>query len=253
MEIRHLSPEDAIKKKYIPFYNKGMGFFYHELVLLNTNIFILDHVLGFPYHLFTFSGELLFFRMVFENFFNASLLIITKLATDQGSDPFTLTRFRNRIQTYIRKRYRDAFNKELDRVKFDSVTRDLLKRARDLRVERVAHADEEVVLGQAEGAKVSFGELKILRDRLVEILDAISFNNYYMMLPFQYSPTVQHPIGTDAKPDIEKLLDYVAQNSLLLNAPESDPNGWSWRKQLLSKKDLSLFNSYRKKFGLPDA
>jgi len=154
---------------------------------------------------------------------------------------------------YVKKRYRDAFNKELCRVKFDNITNDLLKKARALRVQRVAHTDEEIALGQVEGSKVSFGELKILRDSLVEILDAISFNNFYMMMPFQYSPTVQRPIGTDVRTDIEKLLDYVAQHSSLLNAPESDPNGWSWRKQLLSEKDLSLFNSYRKKFNLPEA
>jgi len=246
-----ISADEAFLPEELPFYKKGMEFFHLQLVHLNVNIFILDHVLSFPYYLFTDPDESLFFRMVFENFFYASLLIITRLAADQGPDLFTLPRFRNRIRDAVKPEYRRQLDQSLRSARFSATTRSVLHRATKLRNERVAHVLEEVALGQGEGTRIVYGELKSLRDQLNQLLDALSFNTYYMMLPLQYSPDVSHPGGTGRRPDIERVLDSVARESLLLNLPERNPVAWSSRKQKMPANDLEILNSYRVKFGLP--
>jgi phage pi2 protein 07 len=109
---------------------------------------------------------------------------------------------------------------------------------------------EEVVFGDENKAKVIYSELKELRDQLNELLDALSFNVDQMMLPAQYSEDVIHPKGIDARPDIERILDCIAEKSYLLNMPEQHPNRWCFRQKQLVEDDLKVLNHYRIKLGL---
>ena len=246
------SATDLLGDEDLSYYTKGMDFLYLQLVHLNVNIFILEHILAFPFHLFTIQGETLFFRMVFDIFFYASLLTITRLAADQGDDLLTLMRFKNKVRKVIKPEYQPIFDDRIKRAGFDDRTKALIKKARNLRHERVAHILEEVALERQEGATVVFGEIRELRDQLNLLLDALSFNTQHMMLPIQYDPHVQHPRGIDARPDIEVLLDSVAERSPMLRMPEREPRSWSYTRNDLSDGDVLLFNKYRRKFGLPE-
>lgn len=250
MDISKLQAEDLLRDGLLD-YKKGMDFFHLQLVDLNVNIFILDHVLSFPFHLFPGPGGSLFFWMVFENFFYASVLIITRVATDQGDDPFTLPRFKNKVRDLIKPEYQADFDNRLRQARFDSNTRALLKKARNLRLERVAHTKQDIALNKTQGTKVVFGEIKALRDQLNSLLDALSFNVQYVKLPPQYDPDVEHPRGTDTRPDIEVILDSIAERSPLLRMPEKDPMSWRCQREHLSERDIQLLNKYRRKFGLP--
>jgi hypothetical protein len=128
----------------------------------------------------------------------------------------------------------------------------MLGRAKRLRNERVGHVKQDVVLGISEGAGLNFLELKSLRDALNSLLDALSFNVDYMMLPVPYDPRVQHPVGSNHKPDIEELLDCVAMNSALLNLPEKNPIMWKFWRARSPEAQISQINYYRKKLGLPE-
>ena len=251
MEIDQFNAEDLINgEEELAFYRKGMEFFHLQLVRLNVNIFILNHVLAFPFHLFADPHSSLFFRMVFENFFNASLLVITKVAADPGGNVFTLQRFKNRIRRSIRPEFAHQFDERLRRVRFDANTHTLLDRTRTLRNTQVAHISEDIVFGRSEASRVVFGDLESLRDQLNSLLDAISFNVEHLMLPIPYHPNVQHPYGYDNRPDIEVILDSMAERSSLLNLPERDPLGWHHHRKILSQRDIELINKYRRKFNL---
>jgi hypothetical protein len=250
LDLHRISPEDAIEPAHIAFYNKGMEFIYLELVRLNVNLFILDHILVFPFDLFTSPGRSIFFRMVFDNFFYSSLLMVTRLATDEGPDVFTLPRFKNRLRNMVRGEYRDAFDAKFRELRFDSETRKLLDKASTLRTQRVAHLLEDIVFKVSEEERVTFGELKSIYQTLERFFDALSFNHGYMMLPFEYSPDVRHPLGVDPRPDIEEILDLIAENSYLVHLPEREPNIWVFRKEHLSDKEIEILNQYREKFGL---
>lgn len=253
MDNLNLGPDDLIEDaENLLYYKNGIKFFYLQLVHLNVNVFILDHVLTFPYHLFTVPGESLFFRMVFENFFYASLLIITRIAADYGADVFTLPRFKNRVRQFIKPEIREAIDRRLRKVRFDETTQSLLEKARTLRSERVAHVLEDVALSRTDETIVTFGEIKSMRDELNSLLDVLSFNVAHMMLPLQYHPDVRHPPGVDSRPDIEAILDDVARRSILLNLPETNPTSWNFRKDNLPEQDIEILNKYRRKFDLTE-
>ena len=249
--LAHLNAKDVLDEQHLAFYEKGMTFFYLQLVHLNVNVFILEHVLQFPFELFTVVGESIFFRMVFENFFHASLLIITRITTDQGSGLFTLPRFKNNIRQCVRSEHQASFDNRLRNIRFDKETQTLLERADGLRNERIAHASETIALGEAEDTRVTFGEIKVLRDKLESLLDALSFNVERMMLPVEYSSTVRHPPDMDNRPDIEVILDLIAERSALLNMPEDNPQMWVYQRERLSEDEIRILNQYRSKFNLP--
>lgn len=250
MNIHNLSPVEALKEESFEYYDKGMQFLSGELVFLNVNIFIIDKIIKFRFDLFSARDQWFFFRMVFRNFFYASLLIITKLAADQGGDLLTLPRFKNRVRQSIKPEYLDQLDDRLRQAKFDKKTQTLLEKARSLRTQKVAHAIEDFALGNEKETRVLYSELKELRDQLNELLDALSFNVHYMMLPIQYSPDINHPEGSDPRPDIERILDAIAKSSILLNMPEEHPDRWQYRRKHLKEDDIQVINTYRQNFGL---
>ncbi len=250
MDIHKLKPENVIKIQDLDFYKKGMDFFFQELVTLNVNLYILEKILDFPFYLFTNYGESLFFRMVLQNFFYSSLLLITRITTDQGGGMFTLPRFKNRVRQSVKSDYQRPIDNLLREVKFDGKTQKMLERAKKLRTQKVAHVLEEVAIGEEPEVRFFFEELQQLRDQLNLLLDTLAFDTHYMMLPIQYSPDVIHPKGRDNRSDIEKVLDNIALSSTLLNMPEHDPIAWSRRRENLSNNDFNLLNAYREKFGL---
>lgn len=237
----------------MPEYEKGMEFFYLQLVHLNTTIYIVDRILKFPLRLFVEPDKTIFFNMVVRNFLDAGLLVITRLATDQGDDLYTLMRFKNRVRELVKPELVNLFDERLRKYRFDKRTTAMLERARRLRNERVGHVKQDVVLGISEGARLNFSELKSLRDALNSLLDALSFNVDHMMLPIPYDPRVQHPVGSNHKPDIEELLDSVALNSALLSLPEKNPIMWKHSRAGWTEAQVGQINYYRRKLGLPEA
>jgi hypothetical protein len=113
MDLHKIDANDALKKVDHDYYERGMAFFYGELVTLNVNLFIMDKIAEFRFDLFTGVEQRTFFRMVFHNFFYASLLIITRIAADQGGDLFTLPHFKNRIRQSVKPEYRKLLDNRL--------------------------------------------------------------------------------------------------------------------------------------------
>jgi hypothetical protein len=252
MNIHSLDPKNALLDGAFPEYERGMNFFYLEqLVPLNLNIYFVEQIIQFPFGLFTVPEEVIFFRTVVHNFIDVGLLIITRVATDQKKG-YTLLRFKNRVRDIIKPEYKDLFDQRMREVRFDAKTRGIFKKARDLRNERIAHLSEAYVTGTSTIEAVDFSDLKMLRDTLNSLLDALSFNVERVMLPIEYDPRVQHPVGTKHTTDIEKILDSVAQNSPLLKMHEEHPTRWTYQKNRLNDEEFILLNRYRKKFGLPE-
>lgn len=251
INVSTLDAKEAIREESFSEYDKGMEFFYLQLVHLNMTIFIADQILKVPLRLFVGPDKTIFFGVVLRNFFDAGLLMITRLATDQGDDLYTLTHFKNRVRELVKPEYVSFFDERLRKYRFDKRTVDLFKRARDLRNERVGHMSQGVALGEIEGTHLNFSELKSLRDALNSLLEAISFNADHMMLPISYDPRVQHPRGSHHKTDIEEVLDYFVSNSILLNAPEKDRFLWEQWRVGLKATEIEQINFYRKKYGLP--
>jgi predicted chitinase len=172
------------------------------------------------------------------NYLKASILLITRLATDQGSDVRTLPKFRNRLQQMVKPEHQPDIQERLKAMGFDQRTKELLEKARNLRDTRVAHF---VHNSAQEGMTLS--EIKALRDELNTLLQALSFDVEYFMLPFSYE---------EQRADVDWVLDSVAKGSDLLNMPEHDQLRWQYRRPGFTGEEIQMVNTYRVKFGLPE-
>jgi hypothetical protein len=240
-------PEEVLEEEFINEYNNGMRFLYSNLVELHTNIFILEKVFTFPFRLFA-GPDQVFFRQVVINFYDVSILTITRIAADQEGDLFTLPRFKGAVVRHIREAYREPLLERLRAVKFEEKMIDLLTRARAIRNQRIAHITQQFAgdFFQQSLAQLGFnlGDLKFMRDRITELFQALAFDATYRMLPLGYDTNSNES-------DIEKLLDSIARNSRILNMPEQQPEWWQ-NYQLCSLNDAEKeqINIYRRKFGL---
>jgi hypothetical protein len=239
--------EDVLEAGFVDEYKRGMQFFYSHLVELHTNIFILEKVLTFPFRLFA-GPDQIFFRQVIINFYDISILTITRVAADQAGDLFTLPRFKNAIVQHIKDTRREPFLKRLKAARFDEETEELQTRAKAIRNQRIAHITQQFAddffQRPLEQLGFNLGELKTLRDRITALFQALAINATYRMLPIGYD--------TDTgKSDIEQLLDDIADKSPILRMPEQQPEWWqTYRLPSLTNAEKEQINMYRRKFGL---
>jgi len=251
-DFSRLKADVILKKGSIDEYQKAISFFWNELVKLNTNIFIIKKIYEFPFSIFCSPGDTVFFPMVVENFYEYSVLIVTKLVEDKKGDVYTLRKFKKWIYNQVKPTYKLDFQNWLKKSKFDLGTEKILSNAVDLRKKIIAHFNKNLLFGKGTVKHLSIEELEKLRDRLNAVLDTLSFSVKYMMLPLPYNENVIHPKGDNHQTDIEALLDSVAKNSKLLDMPEDSPEKWKFAKESFNKEIIKILNKYRKRFNLPE-
>jgi len=253
--LLNLDAKEVISPEYLKDYEDGMGFFYSELVTLNTNIFIINKIREFPFDVFCAPDDKIFFSMVINNFFEYSIIIISRLIKDTSANSFTIRKFKNRIiKDYIKPEYREAFKNRIKNSKFEHIMNDILDRIQDLRNKRIAHTIEDYVKDTKNIGRINFKELEKLRDFINLFFENLSFNIEHMMVPVPYSDKVQHPKDSDPRSDIEKILDSIAKESAFLNAPEINskwPTVWKEIKKRMTERELNIFNKYREKLRFP--
>ncbi|MDE2058834.1 MAG: hypothetical protein KGJ27_03785 [candidate division NC10 bacterium] len=233
-------------------YEKGMVFFYSGLVELNIILDLAERIINFPFDLFVFQDRTIFFTMVMQSFYDSAILIITRLATDQKGNVYTLRRFKNRVKELVKPEFKTSFEALLKKARFDATINNLLKRAEQLRTHRIAHTTQDWILGKVRISRPNISELQALRTALNSLFDALSFEVKYNMLPLAYDPRVLPASGGKEKTDIEELLDCIARNSRLLNMPETHPDRWSRRRARLTGDQIKQVNHYRRKFNLSE-
>jgi predicted DNA binding protein len=248
--FKSLTEKEIILPEHFEDYKDGMGFFYGELITLNTNIFIINKIRKFPFDLFCTPDNRIFFSMVINNFFEYSIIIISRLFKDTGRDCFTLPKFKNKIiSLYIRPEYKSNFIERIKEVNFKKLTADILNRIHDLRKKRIAHNLEEFIKDTKNIGRINFDELEKLRDCSNKLFDNLSFRIEHIMVPIPYSDKVIHPKDTDPRSDIEKILDSIAKESYFLNMPELDKYWLEYGKKRITERELKILNEYREKFG----
>jgi len=251
-DFSRLNANVVLKKSSIYKYQNLIDFFYDELVKLNTDIFIINKILEFPFDIFCSPEDTLFFSRVVWNFYENSILTVTKLTTDQKGKLYTLPQFKNWVYKQVNVRYKGDFKNWLKKSKFNSKTKRILKKAEKLRNQIIAHFDKHPLLGMGKVKYLDIKELEQLKNKLNSILDTLSFSVEHMMLHLSYSKDVIRPEGIDHRPDIGVILDSIAKNSELLNMPERSPELWEYAKESLDEERKKIINKYRKKFNLPE-
>ena len=239
-----------VKDAFVAEYERDLEFFYSQLIELNVDIYILEHVLQFPIELFSDRDpeKSIFLVQVIDNFLDQSILIITKLVRDQdyrGKRVHTLSKFKKQVVQHTKDEYREALQRLLRNSDFGKKTARLLEKAEHIRDKRIAHFDpcffREPFNRAIRSEFLLFSEIKVLRDELNTFFEALSFGAEYDMLPSTYKNNTS---------DIEWILDGIARSSNILNMPEENPDRWQHERHRLTEDELSQINLYRKKFGL---
>jgi hypothetical protein len=243
------NPDEILEPTELDKYRVEMDHFYLKLVGLHVDMFILQKIVDFPFELFTSLEDGFFFNRVIQNFLKISVLEITKLAADSGNVR-TLVEFKNYMARAVKDEFKADYRQLLKKVKFNSRTKAILKKAKHIRNTRIAHSTSSNPVPAADS--ISFGEIKVLVEELTKLFEAAAFSSGYEYLILSYSPKVRHPVGHDPRPDIEKILDCVARESEVLRMPKENPLLWGYRRESLSEEHLRQINHYRRKFGLPE-
>jgi hypothetical protein len=248
-----LKSEEVLNEDSIVEYQRLIGLFWNQLVKLNTNIFIIKKIHEFPFDIFCTTPEkMTFFSIVIENLIENSVLTITKLATDQGSDPSTLPRFKNWVLSKINTQYSLEFQNWLKKTRFDIEIKRLLEKAKRIRSSIIAHLNKGLLFRVEDIEQITISELVRLKDKLIVVIDALSFNVGFKMLPLCYAEDIVRPKETEYQSDIDEILDSIAQKSGTLNMPEKYPEAWNYMKKSYSEEAIKILNKYRKKFKLPE-
>lgn len=253
--FKSLTEKEIILPKYFKDYKDGMEFFQNELTILNANIFIINKIREFPFDLFCTPDDSTFFYMVINNFFEYSVILISRLFTDSSNDCFTLPKFRDKIiSQYIRPKYRKDFMHRIEEVNFENLTSDILNHIHKLRNKRIAHNIKKFIKDPKNIRLINFNELKQLQDCSNRLFNNLSFEIKYSTIILPYNEEVIHPKDSDPRTDVEKILDCIAKESPFLNTPErysKYPSVWNNIKNNWSKKTLNTFNKYRDKLDFP--
>jgi hypothetical protein len=220
MNISDLGPKDVLEEGAFEEYDKGIGFFFSELVQLNAILYLAEKIVNFPFDLFASRDNTIFFTIVMDSFYDSAILTITRLTTDQKGDLFTLPRFKNRVRDLVKPEFREAFDVYLAEARFDNGVIRLLTRVKDLRTHRIAHITRDFVSGNVKLFRPNLLELVELRNALNSLLNALAFNVEYQMLPIPYDDRVLRSNRSAIKTDIEEILDCIAKNSFYLHMPE---------------------------------
>src|SRR6266567_1802590 len=248
---------EAIQEAYLKEYRSGIQFFHARMVDLHLNTYILEKLIAFPLRLFL-GPDLFFFRQVILNTFQASVLIITTLASDQGSDTYTLRRFHNKLfRQWLIPEAHPIFQEAFRAAGFSDDIGDLLDRAQRMRDHTIAHVLEHEVhaLFSETTTKqewLALSDLLTLREALRRFFQALTVNATYSMYPAGYFDDPSQSGGSST--DLKRVLNaIVSQNSSVLRRPEENPDIWQQQRHTLTSAQMRTFNDYRHMVGLPQA
>jgi hypothetical protein len=247
-DFRQEKAVEILKDETLEQYLSNMEYFHDKLSELHHNVFFLQHIVDFPVDLFL-GFEDYFLLCVARNFLQLSLLQIAKLTSDAGKDARTLRKFKNFMASAVKDEVQAEYRELLREAKWDARTENLLAVAKRLRDTTIAHSIPPN--GQMDG--ITFDEIKKIVRELTNLFEVASFGTEYRYLIPSYDPMVQHPAGTDSRPDIERILDSIARESGVLDMPEKNPTWWPERRKRWSAEKIGQVNHYRRKFGLPEA
>src|SRR5260370_37561221 len=248
---------EAIQEAYLKEYRSGIQFFHARMVDLHLNTYILEKLIAFPLRLFL-GPDLFFFRQVILNTFQASVLIITTLASDQGSDTYTLRRFHHKLfRQWLIPGAQPVFQEAFRAAGFSDDIGDLLDRAQRMRDHTIAHVlqhEVQALFGETTTSQewLALSDLQVLRDALRRYFQALTVNATYSMYPAGYFDDPSQSGGSST--DLKRVLDaIVSRNSNILRRPEENPGIWQQQRRTLTSAQLRTFNDYRRAARLPEA
>ena len=250
-----LETKKILAPTWIPDYKKEIDAIWLQVVELNSNLFLLEHISKFPFKLFLVRPPT-FWTLTGNALYESCVMCVWRMAVDADGDYLTAAQLKNAVlKNTVDAAAKLSLQAELKAVEFEKTLKAIKQKIRDLRHNQYGHFSRRVIAPTgASGAavpRVSLTDLKTVRDRLNALLQVLALDTELMFLPLDYDPKVQHPSNTDPRPDIVELLDMIAFNSQIIRDPENNPELWEHRRKLMEQDELDALNLYRHKLGLP--
>jgi hypothetical protein len=253
LSIKHMPPQDVINEAWLATYNEEMFPVTTQLTQLNCNLYNINKIANFP---FTELGEITkdFWLLACAAMFETSVMIVWRLV-DPKKNVHSLMNLKNSIGKNFKN---DALKAEFEALTqqagFDTKIADIRKNIEVLRHNRFGHlqmkwiAEQEPLLIDEDNLPIS--DLEAMAGTLSKFFALLCFGENRSLYLLGYNPTVVRSGSGLYSSDIEKILDLVAKDSRLVNAPEREPELWPYLKQQLEPSVLDLMSRFRRKFGL---
>jgi hypothetical protein len=251
--------KELITPEWRDTYEKRHALLWSELVDLNHHLFYLERIADFPWRLLCDQHNH-FWESTYFSMYETSLLMAQRVAFDTNKKTLTLERFAKKILDHLVGKPADRkCTAELEDYDFENPPEEVVKikeRLKFVRDKRLAHLSPEILSKNLQDrfylALVPVRDLRAIVQYLNDAFQKVSLGvGCAMTLPdlISYSQPSHEPAFD---PDIAKLLDLVAKNSVVLNMPEAQPKFWPhYRRANLSVEDIRVLNEWRVRFGLP--
>ncbi len=174
MVFAEKQPIDLIDSDWIDEYEKEITSIWWQLVRLNTNLFILERIAQFPFELFQ-PWNTPFWKVTFDNFFEASMMIVWRISIDTHGDVLTIRRFRNNVLRHFRdERLRSEFNKGIKTTDFDGTATRIQDSIQEIRHNYSAHFNRDFNVDRKEivgkNISVSLQDIRTITDNLNSLI-----------------------------------------------------------------------------------
>jgi hypothetical protein len=248
-----LRAADVLNPDWLPEYEKQRNALFNQLRELNTMLFILEKIELFPFWLFTpNTRDYVFWRTIRFSLIETTIMIAVRAILETDKDSLTLKNYKAEIvRNTADEKAKQAVKDLLRSVNFDKRIAEIEAKIRSIRNNFLAHFDKIQNTLEPDNrtiADITYGEMKDLLTAAFDLFNILSFETYFVPWLMEYGDQVRNAQQTD----IERLLDYVAKSSHILNLPERDPEVWQRRRLKLNAEEIKQINYYRTRAGLTE-
>ncbi|MBN1489991.1 MAG: hypothetical protein JXA69_08745 [Phycisphaerae bacterium] len=254
-ELSERKPEELFNADFAERYRQLHRILYERVIRLHGTIHTLEQLEEFPFGYIYGPRDNEFWRLVFENFFDAACLKLHGLATDRGSAVHNVVSFKNKV---IMGPWRDTrlhtlLKGTLRERKFDERAQSVATRIEAIRHTHIAHflidTNANDSLPHLEG--VSLREVRHLFDAVHSLFGALSFGAAFVTLPGDLMPSTVG--GKPTRTCLDTVLDAVLRDSPFVTRPERNGEFWSHIRKHIPQQRLDVMNTLRRRVGLSEA
>jgi hypothetical protein len=253
MSIKRTPPDEVLSQNWLDTYNQEMFPINTQLIQLNCNLHIIGKIAAFPFHEL---GEIVkdFWLLTSAAMFETNIMIVWRLV-DPKKNVHSLINLKKRIGNNLRTNaLREEFESVMQQARFDTKIADIRESIEVLRHNRFGHFQMKWIAQQEplliDENNLSISHLEAVARTLNELFSLLSFGEKRSLYLRGYDPDVVHSGTSPYSSDVEKILDLVAKDSRLVNAPERESELWPYMKEQLEPSVLDVMSHFRKKFGL---
>lgn len=257
-DVRNRKPSEVLTPESLQEYTDWLHRIHTELFRLNSNLFVLGKLLDFPVDLILGLRKNTFFTLIEVALTHDSILIATKLLTDDGGGK--LRRLGNIVGKNIKPECQKSLGELLPNRDLNKATELTVQKMTYFRDNVIAHIGVDKQTGNLiildTDLKVAMQDLLSIRDVMNKYFDVLCFGEPMSKSPIDYDPPIWPP-GYDRiyshnyeESDIEYVLRLVVQDSDFYKEP--DEFGWSEMKSMYPKEHIEFLNKYRRISGKPE-